>query len=86
MNNPQAQNMRIPMPDITKAATVKCEECGSKHFVQTYVMKKFSALVSPTGESMLAPVQLYACKDCQHVNAEFLPPGFDDDGADDTDE
>jgi DNA-directed RNA polymerase subunit RPC12/RpoP len=76
MSNPQPQNMRVPMPDISKAANVECEECGSDTFVQIYMMKKFSALVSPTGQEMLAPIQLYACKDCEHVNSEFLPPGM----------
>lgn len=62
-----------PSPDFTQASDYTCEQCEGKAFVAQYVIKKFSALVSPTGETQLAPIQVFACAKCSHINADFLP-------------
>ena len=53
---------------------VSCEKCGHKLFVQLMMFKKLSAVMSPTGEASMIPIQVFACNDCGHVNEEFLPP------------
>ena len=34
--------------DLSDAETMICEECGNKVFLQGYVIKKISAIISPT--------------------------------------
>jgi DNA-directed RNA polymerase subunit RPC12/RpoP len=59
--------------NLTTADTVVCENCGHHLFVNSFVLKRISALISPTGEEILAPVQVFACTKCEHVNSDFLP-------------
>lgn len=59
--------------DFDKASDVTCDDCGSTRFVVRYLLKRFSGLVSPTGDEMLVPMQVFACASCAHVNEEFLP-------------
>ena len=35
------------------------------------MLKKLSALVSPTGQEALIPVAAFACDSCGHINKEF---------------
>lgn len=59
--------------DFSDAETYVCENCGHDHFEVTYLIKKFSALISPTGQEMLTPIQAFSCKECGHINKDFLP-------------
>ena len=34
--------------DLKNAETMKCAQCGNSIFIQGYVIKKISAIVSPT--------------------------------------
>ena len=36
--------------DLTHATTLECEKCQGKGFQQTMMLKKLSALMSPTGQ------------------------------------
>ena len=38
--------------DLTHATTMECEECGCKGFKQTLMLKKLSALVSPSSSAL----------------------------------
>ena len=43
-------------------------------------MKRLSAIVSPTGEEALIPVQVYSCGDCGKVPQKLLEgTGLEDD-------
>lgn len=59
--------------DFSQASDVVCEECGHGHFTVVHLLKSFSALISPTGQEAIVPVQVFACTKCGHVNKEFLP-------------
>jgi predicted RNA-binding Zn-ribbon protein involved in translation (DUF1610 family) len=59
--------------DFSQADTYTCEECGNEKFVVNYLIKRFSPIVSPTGQEMLTPVQAFACAKCGHINKDFLP-------------
>ena len=69
MNNNQ-QNIRVNLGDSDNVA---CENCGSMYFSPAVMIKRLSALVSPTGQETLVPIQLFQCTSCGHVNKEFLP-------------
>ena len=55
--------------DLSDADTMKCQKCGNSIFIQGYVIKKISAIVSPTGEEVIAPIQVFNCGNC----GEMLP-------------
>ena len=57
--------------DLTHAKTLECEKCQCVGFKQTMMLKKLSALVSPTGQEAIVPVGVFACDHCGHVNKEF---------------
>ena len=35
------------------------------------MLKRVSALLSPTGQEAIVPVGVFACEHCGHVNEEF---------------
>ena len=50
--------------DLEKAETMTCQKCDNKIFIQGYVIKRISAIVSPTGKEVVAPVQVFNCGSC----------------------
>ena len=58
--------------DVSKTTPVKCEKCENQTFKQTMLLRKLSALVSPSGQETLIPVAAFACEKCGNVNSEFL--------------
>jgi len=70
MNNPQQPQMKI---DFSQTSAETCESCENETFVQVYQMRKLSALLSPTGQEAMIPVQVFACAKCGHINKGFLP-------------
>ena len=55
--------------DLSDAETMTCQKCGNSIFIQGYVIKRISAIVSPSGQEMIAPVQVFNCGNC----GEILP-------------
>ena len=55
--------------DLKDADTMKCQSCENSIFIQGYVIKKISAIVSPTGKEVIAPIQVFNCGNC----GEMLP-------------
>ena len=61
---------RKPLPkakvqvDLKDAETMMCMKCDNKIFIQGYVIKKLSAIVSPTGQEVIAPIQVFNCGNC----------------------
>ena len=60
-----------PQIDLEDAETMVCQNCGNKIFIQGYVIKKISAIMSPTGQEAIIPVAAFACDSCGHINKEF---------------
>ena len=71
MNNQQPQ-MNV---DFSQTTPEICEneECKNDTFVQVFKMRKLSALLSPTGEEAMIPVQVFSCAKCGNINKGFLP-------------
>jgi predicted RNA methylase len=57
--------------DISKADTVVCEKCDNRLFIQSFVIKKISAILSPSGQEAIVPVQVYSCGNCGSVPKMF---------------
>lgn len=60
-----------PSIDFSKTTEIKCEVCMNDTFEQSIMLRKLSALVSPTNQETIIPVQVFNCKKCGHVNSEF---------------
>ncbi len=62
MNNPV--NININPDDLQD---ISCDNCECNLFTPSFLMKKVSALQSPTGEKMLIPIQVFRCDNCGEV-------------------
>ena len=60
---PQPKQKQVEV-DLKSAETMKCAQCGNTVFIQGYIIKKMSAIMSPTGKEMIAPVQVFNCGNC----------------------
>ena len=58
--------------DISQVDNVKCDACENTRFTPVFIIKKISALMSPSGKETLAPLQVFKCDKCDHVNELFL--------------
>ena len=52
---------------LGQADTIKCKSCGNYLFIQSFVLKKLSPLVSPTGQEEMIPIQVFSCGNCGAV-------------------
>ena len=57
--------------DFSKTSQIQCEACGGSTFKQTLLLRKMSALASPSGQETIIPMQVFACEKCGPVNKEF---------------
>ena len=71
--------MKAPMPkdgqqqlnvDISLAKDLFCVACKHPYFKKSLKLKHMSALLSPSGEAMLIPVEVLICEKC---DKEFNP-------------
>ena len=58
--------------DLAQAENIQCDKCTNYLFITSYVLKKISALMSPTGQEGIVPVQVYSCGNCGHVPSSLL--------------
>ena len=63
--------------DMSKTTAYVCEECGHDVFNTRYKMRKLSALVSPSGQEAIIPMQVFICDKCGHINKEFDQGDFE---------
>jgi len=66
------ETVNIPV-NLSQTEEIKCDECASTVFHPAFILRKVSALISPTGKETVIPVQVFACDSCGHVNEEFMP-------------
>lgn len=59
--------------DLSMAQDVVCDNCGNYTFNEVVLMKRVSALVSPTGKEAIVPIPTFACNACGFINKQFLP-------------
>ena len=67
----QPQETQVQV-DLSKADTIKCDDCGNYLFITAHVIKRLSAIISPTGQEAMIPVQVYSCGNCGAVAEGFL--------------
>jgi len=69
LQQPQETQVQV---DLSKADTIKCDDCGNYLFITAHVIKRLSAIISPTGQEAMIPVQVYSCGNCGTVPKIFL--------------
>ena len=69
LKKPQSAQVQV---DLRDAETIKCRDCNNYLFITSFILKKLSAIVSPTGQETLIPVQVYSCGNCGKVAEGFL--------------
>lgn len=68
--NPNQPQMNV---GFGQTDPITCEKCAGEVFVPAFLLRKVSALVSPTGKETILPLQLFACANCNHINEDMLP-------------
>ena len=63
--------------DINDTEMVKCDDCGNASFIQAFFLRRLSALMSPSGQEAMIPVQIYSCGNCGKVPDKLMPQGND---------
>ena len=66
---PQQAQVKV---DLKEAQTIRCKSCDNYLWIQAFVLKKISPLVSPSGQEGLVPVQVFSCGNCGQVAEGFL--------------
>ena len=69
INKPKQTEMRV---DLKQAETIQCEKCTNYLFITSFVLKRISKLMSPTGQEGIVPVQVYSCGNCGAVPSSLL--------------
>ena len=69
LQQPQETQVQV---DLSKADTIKCDDCGNYLFITSHVIKRISPILSPTGQEAIVPVQVYSCGNCGTVPKIFL--------------
>ena len=67
----QPQETQVQV-DLSKADTIKCDDCGNYLFITAHVIKRLSPIISPTGKEAMIPVQVYSCGNCGQVPKSLL--------------
>ncbi len=70
MDNLNTETFTQPRFDITTCPTEVCV-CGNKIWIAGNVLKKVSALMSPTGKDQLVPIPIFVCSKCGEVASTF---------------
>ncbi len=66
------ETVNIPV-SLDQTIELSCDECASTVFHPAFLLRKVSALISPTGKETVIPIQVFACDSCGHINEEFMP-------------
>ena len=66
----QTQQIRV---DLKDADQMVCKECQSKTFIQSFLMFRLSALLSPSGMESIVPAAVFQCTKCGTILEESMP-------------
>lgn len=63
---------------LSTAKDLVCSNCGNNVFMQSYIIKQISAILSPTGKEILYPMQVFSCTNCGNIDDIFTGANSDD--------
>ena len=64
LKKPQSAQVKV---DLRDTETISCSGCNNYLFITSFILKRLSAIVSPSGQEALIPVQVYSCGNCGKV-------------------
>jgi len=59
--------------DASTTSDIICEDCASAIFIEAYLIKKASKLLTGADKDKIIPIPIMRCADCGHVNEIFKP-------------
>jgi hypothetical protein len=64
-----------PKLDISATTDIICEntECECIYFVEAYIIKRSSKILTGSTKDKIIPIPVMRCADCGHVNKIFKP-------------
>jgi|TARA_R110000744_G_scaffold218252_1_gene336980 hypothetical protein len=60
---------------IEDTESLKCEDCNNYSFIKSYFIRRISAILSPTGQETMIPIEVFSCGNCGKVPASMMPKG-----------
>ena len=72
VKNQQFKKQQQSQVDLSQADSIQCGKCDNYLFIQSFVIKKVSSIMSPTGKEAIVPIQVYSCGNCGEVPSMFL--------------
>jgi hypothetical protein len=63
-NDKMQQQINI---DAAALPTMTCPQCKNYTFHASFIVKKLSALVSPSGKETIVPIQVFTCTACATI-------------------
>jgi len=77
-NNESNMNNKNPGGGITAdmlkgADDIKCENCECLVFEEKIIIKKISKFITGSAQDSIAPMPVFACASCNHINEMFKP-------------
>lgn len=68
MGQSKLNNVNI---DLNQVPLEQCAVCKGTSWKVVYLLKKLSALISPTGKATVVPIQVFACDNCSTISPIF---------------
>lgn len=75
--NPGQAEMIQVQKALATAKDLTCTKCGNNIFMQSYIIKQISAILSPTGKEILYPMQVFSCTQCGNIDDMFTGENSD---------
>jgi len=60
---------------IEDTESLICDDCGNYSFIKSYFIRRVSALMSPSGQEALIPIEVFSCGNCGKVPDKMMPKG-----------
>ena len=61
--------------NIKDTESLTCDDCGNYSFIKSYFIRRVSALMSPSGQEALIPIEVFSCGNCGKVPDKMMPKG-----------
>ena len=60
---------------IEDTESLTCDDCGNYSFIKSYFIRRVSALMSPSGQEAMIPIEVFSCGNCGKVPDKMMPKG-----------
>lgn len=58
---------------LDQTSEIVCDACKGTSFVNAFMLRKASRILTGSQQDQLIPIQIFACVKCNHVNESFIP-------------